>query len=143
MTGIEGKSSGAGAVGQGRSGRPGSVEPPAGDSLDPVFKALAHPVRRRILDLVKESPGCLVQEISTPFAMSRIAVLKHVNRLEQADLLISRKVGRRRQLYFNVVPIQRIHQRWTTDYSALWADRLLSAKDRLERLNREQGGSLE
>lgn len=50
--------------------------------------------------------------------------MKHLRVLEDAGLILSRKPGRTRQLYFNAVPIQSIHERWTTDYSALWAGRL-------------------
>jgi predicted transcriptional regulator len=64
--------------------------------------------------------------------VSRIAVLKHVRVLEQAGLLYSEKRGRTRQLYFNVVPIQMIHDRWTTEYSALWASRLTEIKYKVE-----------
>ncbi len=102
------------------------------DPMDKTFKALAHPVRRQILDLIKSSPGATVQEVADGFEMSRIGVMKHLKVLEEADLVLSEKEGRRRCLYFNVVPIQQIHDRWTTEYSALWAGRLTSLKYRLE-----------
>jgi DNA-binding transcriptional ArsR family regulator len=104
------------------------------DSLDQdhVFLALAHPVRRRILDVLKASPGCSVADVCAHFEMSRIGVMKHLKVLERADLVISEKVGRTRELHFNVVPIQIIYDRWTTELSALWARRLTDLKYRVE-----------
>lgn len=94
--------------------------------------ALAHPVRRRILDVLKASPGCSVAEVCSHFEMSRIGVMKHLKVLERADLVLSEKVGRTRELHFNVVPIQMIYDRWTTELSALWARRLTDLKYRVE-----------
>lgn len=102
------------------------------DEMDAVFQALAHPDRRRILDIVKNDPGCSVESVCRYFAVSRIAVLKQVRVLEQAGLIHSEKPGRTRQLYFNVVPIQMIHDRWTTEYSALWASKLTEIKYKVE-----------
>jgi DNA-binding transcriptional ArsR family regulator len=110
---------------------PGAVA--AEDSAsDAVFRALAHPVRRRLLDLVRAAPGCNVNDVCQPFALSRIAVMKHLRVLEDAGLLLSRKSGRNRELFFNVVPIQQVYDRWTTEYGALWARRLLDLKRRVE-----------
>lgn len=89
--------------------------------MDSVFQALAHQSRRRLLDIVKENPGIRVGSLAAEFDVSRIAVMKHLNTLEQAGLLVSEKDGRTRRLYFNAVPIQMIHERWTTEYSAYWS----------------------
>ena len=97
-----------------------------------MFHALAHPVRRQLLDLVRARPGCNVNDACRPFALSRIAVMKHLRVLEEAGLLVSRKSGRSRELYFNVVPIQQVYERWTDEYSALWARRLLDLKRQIE-----------
>lgn len=102
-------------------------------ALDHLFAALAHTGRRRMLDLVMASPGMTVGALASHFEMSRIGVLKHVRALEEAELLLSRKEGRTRQLFFNPVPIQQIHDRWTTQYSAFWSERLVDLKDRVER----------
>ena len=64
--------------------------------------------------------------------MGRVAVLKHIDALEAANLLVSEKVGRERLLYFNPVPIHMIHDRWTTEFSAYWAGPLARMKYRLE-----------
>ena len=96
--------------------------------MDTVFQALAHESRRRILDLVKESPGLSVGAVAAEFDVTRIAVMKHLAMLEDADLLISEKDGRTRRLYFNAVPIQMIYDRWTTEYSAYWAGTMTRIK---------------
>jgi len=96
--------------------------------MDAVFQALAHQSRRRMLDTVKECPGIGVGALATEFDVSRIAVMKHLGILEQAGLLISEKDGRTRRLYFNAVPIQMIHDRWTTEYSAYWSGNLARLK---------------
>jgi len=103
----------------------------AGD-VDRVFSALAHAGRRRMLDLVMGAPGMSVRALASHFDMSRVAVLKHVQVLERAQLLLSRKRGRVRHLYFNPVPIQLIHDRWTTRYSAFWSERMADIKSRVE-----------
>jgi len=111
--------------------------------MDLVFKALASPVRRRILDIVKDTPGCSVQDVSAHFEMSRIAVMKHLGVLEAARLVLSEKEGRTRRLHANVVPIQRIYDRWTTEYSALWGRHLTGIKYRVEEARgegRDKGG---
>lgn len=100
--------------------------------MDAVFQALGNATRRRILDLVKQSPGCNVNDVCEPFKMSRIAVMKHLKCLEDAGLLTSQKKGRERRLFFNAVPIQMIYDRWTTEYSKLWAGRLTALKYRVE-----------
>lgn len=102
------------------------------DDLDIVFHALAHRDRRRILDLVREHPGCRVDDVSKEFATSRIAVLKHLRVLETADLIHSEKVGRERHLYFNAVPIRMIHERWTNEFSDFAASEMVRIKEAVE-----------
>ena len=111
------------------------------DDMDAVFQALAHRDRRSILDLVRNNPGCCVEDISRNFETSRIAVLKHLRVLERAQLLHSEKVGRKRRLYFNIVPIQIIYDRWATEYSALWASKLTRLKYQIEELGSEESPS--
>ena len=101
-------------------------------AMDGLFHALANRARRKILDVVRDQPGCSVGEVCTHFDTSRIAVMKHLRVLEAAGLLLSEKQGRVRQLHFNVVPIQMIYDRWTSEYSALWASRLTDLKYRVE-----------
>ena len=106
--------------------------------MDHTFKALASPERRRILDIAKADPGCSVNTVSAHFSMSRIGVMKHLAILESAELIVSEKEGRVRKLYFNPVPIQQIYDRWTTEYSALWAGRLTALKYNIESKEIEQ-----
>lgn len=96
--------------------------------MDAAFQALAHESRRRMLDIVKESPGIGVGALASEFDVSRIAVMKHLGVLEQAGLLVSEKDGRMRRLYFNAVPIQMIYDRWTTEYSAYWSGNVTRIK---------------
>lgn len=100
--------------------------------MDAVFQALGSEARRRILDIVKESPGCNVNDVCEHFSMSRIAVMKHIGVLEHAQLLTSEKRGRERKLYFNTVPIQMVYDRWTTEFSQFWASQLADVKYRVE-----------
>lgn len=100
--------------------------------MDRVFKALASARRRRMLDHVRHRPGCSVNDVCACFDTSRIAVMKHLRVLERAGLIVSRKVGRTRQMYLNVVPIRMIYDRWTTEFSGLWAGGLTELKYRLE-----------
>ena len=96
--------------------------------MDAVFQALGNESRRRMLDIVKEEPGIAVGALATEFEVSRIAVMKHLAVLESANLIVSDKDGRTRRLYFNAAPIQMIHERWTTEYSAYWAGQLTRIK---------------
>jgi len=102
------------------------------DSMDAVFAALASRERRQMLDIVLASPGCGVNQVAAHFRMSRIGVLKHLRVLETAGLVLSEKVGRVRRLFFNAVPIQAIHARWTDHYGALFAGTMLDVKGRVE-----------
>jgi DNA-binding transcriptional ArsR family regulator len=100
------------------------------DRLDAVFFALASEPRRRILDVLKNEPGCNVNRVCEHFdaEMTRFAVMKHLSVLERAGLLIAEREGRDKRLWFNPVPIQWIHERWTTEYSAYWSARLTRLK---------------
>jgi DNA-binding transcriptional ArsR family regulator len=107
--------------------------------MDSVFQALAHADRRRILDIVKANPGIGVGALASQFDSSRIAIMKHLAVLEQANLLHSEKDGRMRRLYFNAAPIQMIYDRWTTEYSAYWSGQITAIKYHAEgRAERER-----
>ena len=100
--------------------------------MDKVFQALSSGPRRTILDIVRDTPGCSVGHVCTFFDVSRIAVMKHLRVLEQSGLLISEKEGRTRRLYFNTAPIQMIYERWSSEYSGLWAAHLTEFKRQVE-----------
>ena len=102
------------------------------DPENQIFAALAHPARRRIIDLLVQVPGCSVKWIASKFEFSRIAAMKHLTVLESAGLVLSEKQGRTRKLFFNPMPIQQIYDRWTTDYSSFWAGRMADIQTRVE-----------
>lgn len=100
--------------------------------MDQLFHALAHRARRKILDLVRNHPGCSVNQVCAHFEVSRIAIIKHLRVLEATQLILVQKVGRRRALYFNAVPIQLIYDRWTSEYSGFWASQATDLKFQIE-----------
>ena len=100
------------------------------DALDAVFFALASEPRRRMLDVLKKEQGCNLNRLCEflESEIGRFAVMKHLHALERAGLVVSQRVGRERRLWFDPTPIQLIHERWTTEYSAYWASRLTRLK---------------
>jgi len=102
------------------------------EPLDSVFHALAHSIRRQILDYVLAHPGCSAGDISQQFQISRIAVGKHIKILQQAELLVIEKSGRTSLHYFNAMPIQMIYDRWTDEYSQFFASHLNAFKLQIE-----------
>jgi DNA-binding transcriptional ArsR family regulator len=100
----------------------------ADSDIDAVFKALAHPRRRLILDQLKDRPQTTGSLCETFSDMDRCTVMQHLKVLEDADLVIVRREGRERWNYLNALPIKAIQDRWIGDYAA-HAVRLL---DRLQ-----------
>jgi DNA-binding transcriptional ArsR family regulator len=100
---------------------------------DRVFKALADPTRRHLLDLLFQRDGQSLTELESGLAMTRFGVMKHLRLLEEAGLVVSRKVGRTRLHYLNPVPIRQIHDRWIDKYTELPASALVDLKKELER----------
>lgn len=98
------------------------------EQADDLFHAMAHTHRRRILDLLTLQSGQTVGQLAAEFDTSRIAIMNHLAVLEKAGLVVSEKDGRTRRLYINTAPIQMIHDRWTTAYSAHWARRITDIK---------------
>lgn len=105
---------------------------------DLVFKALADPVRRLLLDALFQRDGRSLGEleavVNEHVEMTRFGVAKHLRLLEQADLVVARKQGREKRHHLNPVPIQQIHQRWIGKYAerAGIASVLLGMKEQLE-----------
>jgi len=85
---------------------------------DQIFKALADSTRRRLLDLLHQRDGQTLSQLEMPMAMSRFGVMKHLRVLENAGLLVTRRVGREKHHFLNAVPIQLIHDRWIGKYTA-------------------------
>ncbi len=104
------------------------IQPPSleSDALDATFFALSSEWRRRILDLLKSEPGCNVSRVCEHFdgQIGRFSVMKHLAVLEGGRLIVAQRVGREKHLWFDPTPIQLIHERWTTEFSAYWAARL-------------------
>jgi DNA-binding transcriptional ArsR family regulator/uncharacterized protein YndB with AHSA1/START domain len=96
-----------------------------------LWRALADPTRRRILDLLRQRPQ-VTGEIAAQFAISRIAVMRHLDVLAEAGLVTSRKRGRQRWHYLNTVPLQRLHQRWADPAAAGFASALLRLQETVE-----------
>jgi len=92
-----------------------------------VWRALADPSRRRILDLLRERSRT-TGELCAGFELSRFAVMKHLGILERAGLVIVERRGRERFNHLNVVPIQQIYRRWIRPFEAIPADRMLEIK---------------
>jgi DNA-binding transcriptional ArsR family regulator len=99
---------------------------------DLVFKALADPSRRHLLDRLFERDGRTLSELTEDLEMTRFGVMKHLQVLEEAGLIASRKDGRRRLHYLNPVPIQQIHDRWIDKYRSRHASALAELKEELE-----------
>jgi DNA-binding transcriptional ArsR family regulator/uncharacterized protein YndB with AHSA1/START domain len=95
-----------------------------------LWRALADPTRRRILDLLRQP--LITGEIAAQFAISRIAVMRHLEVLSEAGLVASRKRGRERWHYLNAVPLQKLHQRWADPAAAGFASALLRLQDTVE-----------
>ena len=85
---------------------------------DAVFKALADPGRRRLLDALRDQDGRSLRELCMVLpAMSRFGVMKHLTVLEHAELVVTQRSGRIKRHYLNPVPIRQIHDRWITKYA--------------------------
>jgi DNA-binding transcriptional ArsR family regulator len=108
------------------------------DNTGPLWRALADPTRRRILDLLRERP-LITGEIAARFPISRIAVMRHLEVLSEAGLVTSRKRGRERWHYLNAVPLQQLHRRWADPAAAGFASALLRLADTIE----AEGGPME
>jgi|JI10StandDraft_1071094.scaffolds.fasta_scaffold414494_1 DNA-binding transcriptional ArsR family regulator len=101
------------------------------DDLDPVWRALANPLRRQILDLLREHPRT-TGEIADALGDSRFVVMQHLASLREAALVTVEVDGRRRINYLNPVPIQRIYERWVGKYQGDWASALVGLKRSVE-----------
>src|SRR6185312_13937509 len=102
------------------------------DDGDLVFKALADPTRRRLLDQLFERDGRALGELDTDLEMTRFGVMKHLKVLQDAGLVTSRKVGRERLHFLNPVPIRLIHDRWINKYTEQRVSALVELKEQLE-----------
>ena len=102
------------------------------DDLDHVWRALANPIRRKMLDILRPGPrttGDLAAEFPE---LSRFAVMQHLGVLEEGELVVRRKSGRQRFNYLNPIPIQQMYQRWVSQFQRPWAESLVALKGELE-----------
>ncbi len=97
-----------------------------------VFKALADPTRRFLLDLLFEREGRTLSELETKVDMTRIGVMKHLRLLEEAGLVVTRRSGREKLHFLNPVPIRLIHDRWINKYTERQVSALADLKTELE-----------
>ena len=100
---------------------------------DRVFKALADPTRRFLLDLLFARDGRTLTELESELEMTRFGAMKHLKVLEEAGLVVTRRSGREKLHYLNPVPIRQIHDRWIDKYAAHRASTLTDLKRELER----------
>jgi len=102
------------------------------DEVDEVFRALADPTRRRLLDELFERDGQTLTELEEGLPMTRFGVMKHLRVLEEAGLVTTRRAGRTKLHFLNVVPIRLIYDRWVSKYSEPWAAGISDLKRQLE-----------
>jgi DNA-binding transcriptional ArsR family regulator len=102
------------------------------DKLDPVWKALADPTRRAILDFLKGKPHTTTEIVDKFPHLTRFGVMKHLDLLRDAGLVNTREEGRQRWNSLNVFPIRQIYERWVSPFQELWAGQLLGIKELAE-----------
>jgi uncharacterized protein YndB with AHSA1/START domain/DNA-binding transcriptional ArsR family regulator len=100
--------------------------------MDAVFKALADPTRRDLLDELFRQDGQTLSALEARVAMTRFGVMKHLRVLEEAALVTTRKRGREKLHFLNPVPIRLVHDRWVSKYAEPWAALLTGIKQELE-----------
>ena len=101
--------------------------------IDDVFKALADPTRRRLLDELFEEDGQSLSALEQRLPMTRFGVAKHLKVLEEAGLVTTQRRGREKLHFLNSVPIREVHDRWVSKYAEPWAAALTGLKRDLER----------
>jgi DNA-binding transcriptional ArsR family regulator len=107
--------------------------------VDAVFRALADPTRRSLLDELFEQDGQTLSALEQRLPMTRFGVMKHLKVLEQAGLVTTKKRGREKLHFLNPVPIRLVHDRWVSKYSEPWAAGLSRLKHDIEELENEHG----
>jgi uncharacterized protein YndB with AHSA1/START domain len=100
--------------------------------MDEVFRALADPTRRSLLDELFREDGQTLSALEERFPMTRFGVMKHLRQLEEAGLVVTRRRGREKLHFLNPVPIRLVHDRWVSKYAEPWAAALSGLKERLE-----------
>src|SRR5690349_20400394 len=106
--------------------------------MDEVFKALADPTRRELLDRLFTRDGQSLSALEKGLLMTRFGVMKHLKVLEEAGLVTTQKRGREKLHFLNPVPIRLIHDRWVGKYAEPWASALSQLKQDIENENEEE-----
>src|SRR5437016_11798610 len=101
--------------------------------MDEVFRALADPTRRSLLDELFRQDGQTLSALERRLPMTRFGVMKHLKQLEEADLVVTKRRGREKLHFLNPVPIRLVHDRWVSKYAEPWAATLSGLKHELER----------
>jgi DNA-binding transcriptional ArsR family regulator len=109
--------------------------------LDPIWKALSDETRRTILDFLRSGPKATTAIVEQFPNLSRFAVMKHLDVLRQAALVVTREEGRQRINSLNAVPIRMIYERWVSNYEDIWANALLRVKEVAERAETKQSAA--
>lgn len=102
------------------------------DELDDIWKALSDGTRRSILDFLRGGPRTTTEIVEQFPNLSRFGVMKHIDVLREAGLIVTRGEGRKRINALNAVPIRRIYERWVSRFEDYWANTLLRIKDDAE-----------
>ncbi len=102
-------------------------------ATETVFRALADPTRRDLLDALFQRDGQTLVALTAGRSMTRIAVAKHLRVLEEAGLVVSRRQGREKLHFLNPIPIRVLHDRWVSKYTEPWAAGLIGLKSAMER----------
>src|ERR1700743_261294 len=100
--------------------------------MDEVFRALADPTRRELLDELFREDGQTLGTLEERFPMTRFGVMKHLKVLEEAGLVVTRRRGREKLHFLNPVPIRLVHDRWVSKYAEPWVAMLSDVKHELE-----------
>jgi uncharacterized protein YndB with AHSA1/START domain len=106
--------------------------------MDAVFRALADPTRRSLLDELFEQDGQTLGALEQRLPMTRFGVMKHLKVLEEANLVVTKKRGREKLHFLNPVPIRLVHDRWVSKYAEPWAAGLSGLKRELEEKTMEK-----
>jgi uncharacterized protein YndB with AHSA1/START domain/DNA-binding transcriptional ArsR family regulator len=101
-------------------------------TMDAVFRALADPTRRKLLDRLFKQDGQTLSALERRLPMTRFGVMKHLRVLEEANLVTTRKRGREKLHFLNPVPIRLVHDRWVSKYAEPWAATLSGLKKSIE-----------
>src|SRR6202167_391858 len=100
--------------------------------MDAVFRALADPTRRSLLDELFREDGQTLSALEARFDITRFGVMKHLKQLEEAGLVVTRRRGREKLHFLNPVPIRVVHDRWVSKYAEPWVATLSGLKEKLE-----------